>query len=74
MEREELIGAVAGIILLIDLLIFIGMVCLTYHVLTIIGLNGYCRVFASLAVTLTWFTGFQALRKISKTEIKRLED
>lgn len=67
-DNHKVIGALAGILLLINLIIFIGMVCLTYHLMTMIGLTGYSRVFASLAVTLTWFNGFHVLTKLAKTE------
>ncbi len=67
-DDPKLIGALAGILLLINLIIFIGMACLTYHLMTMIGLNGYSRVFASLAVTFTLFNGFNGLTKLAKTE------
>lgn len=67
-DNPKVIGAVAGVLLLIDIIIFIGMAWLTYHVLTMIGLTGYGRVLASLAVTLTWFNGFHVLTKLAKTE------
>lgn len=67
-DDPKLIGALAGILLLINIIIFIGMVCLTYHLMTMIGLNGYSRVFASLAMTFTLFNGFHVLTKLAKTE------
>lgn len=67
-DNHKVIGALAGILLLINIIIFIGMACLTYHLMTMIGLNGYSRVFASLAVTFTLFNSFNGLTKLAKTE------
>lgn len=60
--EDALAGFFTGIILLINIIILIGMVCLSFHLMTMIGLTGYGRVFASLAVALTWFKVFIAIR------------
>lgn len=60
-DDPKLIGALAGILLLINIIIFIGMVCLTYHLMTMIGLTGYGGIFASIACTLTWFHVYLSL-------------
>lgn len=67
-DNHKVIGALAGILLLINIIIFIGMVCLSFHLMAMIGLNGYGRVFASLAVTFTLFNSFNGLTKLAKTE------
>ena len=60
--REELLSGIGmGIGLLEYCIVFIGMICLTYHLMTMIGLTGYGGIFASIACTLTWFHVYLSL-------------